>query len=112
MGIDVLNELKKIGFMFPQCPRFHIKKREEGIIKGLSLIKIIAAFSILGMGEKSFPFVLIRIESVVSVRENKDHLLNGPKGMVGIFSGMKVMGNNRLGNLFRPVISFPQTAMF
>jgi hypothetical protein len=65
---------------------------------------------ILCLRKKRLSFVLIRIKSIVPVREDNNHLLNRMKGAGDVPFGAKVMGNNRPGNLLRGIIPFGKTS--
>jgi hypothetical protein len=111
LRLNVLKKFKKIRFMLSQGSRLHIKKRKEGIVKGLSWIEIVMTPAVLCLGKKRLSFVLIRIKSIVPVREDDDHFLNGMKRVGYVPFEAKVMGNNRPGNLLRGMIPFGKTSM-
>jgi hypothetical protein len=97
--------------MFSQGPRLQIEEREEGIVQGFSGIEIVTSLPIFCFGEESFPLILIGIKSIIPVRKDDDHFLKRMKRIVQIPLRMKVMGNDRLGNLLWSIISFSKTSM-
>jgi hypothetical protein len=102
----MLQEFKKVGLMISQSPWFHIKKREERIVKGFPWIEMITRPLVLYFREKPLSLILIGIKSVVPIGKDDDHLLDGMKGVTQIPFRMEIMDDNRLGNLLRSVISF------
>jgi hypothetical protein len=110
LRLQVLKKFKKIGFMFSDGPRLHIEERKERIIHGLSWIEIITGLLILRFREKPLPLVLIGVKPIVPIRKDDDHFLKGMKGIVQILLGVKVVGDDRLGNFLRSIISLAKTS--